>query len=123
MVLPIDKVLELATLFHNEWRKPRLKPDGTYEPRMKEDGTGGQCDIANTNYANLPERWQAENRAAAEWLVTILDIEVLSAKVHEEWSKRNEWSPLAKIPYVALPEEEKEKDRAQVRAAIKILAQ
>lgn len=51
----------------------------------------------------------------------MLDIEVLAAKVHEAWSTRNEWSPLAKIPYTDLPEDEKEKDRAQIRAAMKIL--
>ncbi len=117
----LDKVVELATLFHNEWRKSRLKPDGTYEPRMKEDGNGGTLDIANTDFKNLPEKWQSENRKAAEVLVKLLDMESLAAQVHDAWSKRNSWSELSKIPYAALPEEEKEKDRAQVRAAMKIL--
>jgi hypothetical protein len=119
-MIALDKVVELATLFHEEWRKLRLKPDGTYEPRMKEDN-GNAIDIANTAYKDLPEKWQAENRAAAYILVQLLDMESLAAQVHNAWACRNTWSELAKIPYAALPEEEKEKDRAQVRAAMNIL--
>lgn len=139
----MDKITELASFFHDEWRKTRLKSDGTYEPRLKDDGVGGQCDIANTIYANLPEKWQAENKAAATVLVDLINIrnlahihenkndpvwmgyfiELNSAKVHDAWSLRNDWSPLAKIKYDDLPDDEKEKDRAQVRAALKILAE
>lgn len=90
---------------------------------------GGQCDIANTAYKDLPEKWQAENKAAATALVEIfkpevnkiLDLEEAAAEVHVAWSKRNPTSELAEVPYEFLPEEEKEKDRAQVRAAMKIL--
>lgn len=137
----MDKVTELASVFHDEWRKPRQKPDGTYEPRLKDDGVGGQCDIANTIYPNLPEKWQLENKAAAIVLVELFNertvelikahqddpvwmgyfVELTSAKVHSQWSVRNSWSDLAKVKYEELSNEEQEKDRAQVRAAMKIL--
>lgn len=123
----MNKITQVASLFHDEWRKPRLikgahgHSTAFYEPRPKDDGNGGTVDIANTAYQDLPEKWQNENRNAAEVLVQLLDMESLAAQVHDVWSGRNSWSTLAKIPYAALPEEEKEKDRAQVRIAMKVL--
>ena len=58
----MDKISQLASVLHDEWRKPRLKPDGTYEPRLKDNGYGGQVDIANTIYENLPVKfWHSDN--------------------------------------------------------------
>lgn len=34
----MDNVTQLASVFHDEWRKSRLKTDGTYEPRLKDNG-------------------------------------------------------------------------------------
>jgi len=134
-------IAKLGSLLHDEWRAPRKKEDGTYEPRIKETkdkkwitshGTN-KVDIANTSFAELPSDWQEENRVAAEVAVnlvveadeagTILDeafIEKASAVVHEKWLERNgEWAPEElKKPYKELPEEEKEKDRAQIKKAI-----
>jgi hypothetical protein len=121
-----ELITELASYFHDEWRKHRLKsgthgqPTAFYEPRLKDNGSGGEVDIANTKYQDLPEKWQAENRAAAIAVLEILKPEV-AAEVHVEWSKRNPSSNLAEIPYELLPEEEKAKDRAQVYAAIDLM--
>jgi hypothetical protein len=92
---------------------------------VKPDGAGGEVDIANTNYKDLPEKWQADNRAAATSVVDQLlanpsaDIETLADLVHKDWLSRNgEWAePGQKLPYAELSEEEKQKDREVVLAA------
>lgn len=136
-------VTKLGSLLHDEWRAPRKQPDGTFEPRIK--GTKDEAwktahgktevDIANTSFADLPSDWQGENRAAAEVAMNevfaavesggLLDaafIEKASASVHEKWLERNgSWAPAEqKKPFAELSEEEKEKDRAQVKKAIEI---
>ncbi|TSC93127.1 MAG: hypothetical protein CEN89_242 [Candidatus Berkelbacteria bacterium Licking1014_7] len=52
-------------------------------------------------------------------------VEEASSKLHDAWLERNgEWAPEEqKKPYEELPEDEKEKDRAQVRKAIEIYNQ
>jgi len=49
-------------------------------------------------------------------------VEEASAAVHDKWLERNgEWAPVEqKKPFGELAEEEKEKDRVQVRKAIGI---
>lgn len=131
---------------HEEWRKSRLKEDWTYEPRWKKSkdaewtkahGTD-DVDIANTPFAELPSNWKYENLEAAKvaielvfdkvvsWVeITDEMIEEMASVVHEKWLERNTWvfdkeywdSKLAQ-EYAKLPEEEKEKDRAQIRQAI-----
>jgi hypothetical protein len=98
-------------------------------------GGAKEVDIANTAFAELPEDWQGENRAAAEVAMNevfrtaeggrALDdsfVEEASEVVHEKWLERNgEWAPEEqKKPFGELSEDEKEKDRAQVRKAIEI---
>lgn len=77
---------ELASAFHEDWRKTRRNEDGTFEPREKsttdEDwiakhGTN-TVDIANTTYMELPADWQAENKAAAEVIVEIINRELMN---------------------------------------------
>ena len=128
-----EKVTDLASSLHDEWRSERFRPEtGGYEPRMKDDGKGGEVDIANTDYADLPEKWQAENKAAALGALRIVtrsharpdgSIEQMSALVHEDWLSRNgDWaSAEQKLPYAELSEDEKEKDRVLVRSAIRVL--
>lgn len=139
-----ESILELGSVFHEEWREVRKQEDGSYEPRMKETkdeewiekhGTK-KVDIANTFFEDLPEDWQKENKLAAEVVMN----EIFSAKknnqkidkdfienasniVHEEWLKRNgDWAEEGqKKPYKELSEEEKEKDRAQVLKGLEIL--
>jgi ABC-type dipeptide/oligopeptide/nickel transport system ATPase component len=100
--------------------------------RMKDDGMGGQVDILNTSYAELPEKWQAENKAQAQSAIGLVaqnmedamsNIEDLAAQVHEQWLSRNSWAkdgPLG-VPYNELPEEEKQKDKDVISAAYDIL--
>ena len=52
-------------------------------------------------------------------------IDEMASVVHDEWLKRNDWvfdkeywNPILAQKYQDLPEEEKEKDRVQVRQAI-----
>ncbi len=136
-------VTELGSLLHDEWRASRKKEDGSFEPRVKttKDETWKtaygteEVDIANTSFAELPADWQGENKIAAEVAMdtvfhatevsrTLDDsfVEEASAIVHDKWLERNgEWAPEEqKKPFAELSEEEKEKDRVQVRKAIKI---
>lgn len=97
-------------------------------------------DIANTPFEKLEPKWQSENQAAAEVAMAevfravesgqALDeafVEGASEAIHVKWLERNNWvydpnygNPDLAKPYEELSEEEKEKDRAQVRKAIKI---
>ncbi len=133
---PLEQAkITVASSLHDQWRASRRKEDGTYEPRMKDDGLGGQVDIANTEYINLPEKWQGENKTAAETAVNIVYgakqerkdvttpefLEEASASVHEEWMKRNpkaDWNAAQHVPYSELSEPEKQKDRDHVVLAI-----
>ncbi|MDF1498444.1 MAG: hypothetical protein P1P85_03795 [Patescibacteria group bacterium] len=136
-------ITELGSLLHDEWRAPRKKEDGSFEPRVKKTKdeawktahSAEEVDIANTSFAELPADWQGENRAAAEVAMNAvfqatesgrtLDesfVEEASATIHDKWLERNgEWAPAEqKKPFGELAEEEKEKDRTQVRKAIEI---
>ncbi len=136
-------VTELGSLLHDEWRAPRRREDGSFEPRIKKTkdevwkaahGTE-EVDIANTSFAELPADWQGENRAAAEVAMNAVSqaaengralnetfVEEASATVHDKWLERNgEWAPAEqKKPFGELADEDKEKDRMQVREAIRI---
>ena len=91
-------------------------------------------DILNTSYAELPPKWQAENKAQAEAAIGLVskdmsgamdNLENLAAQVHEQWLGRNSWAkdgPLG-VSYAELPEEEKQKDRDVIIAAHEILSQ
>lgn len=123
---PDEVVASVASRLHDAWRAGRKKDDGTYEPRMKDDGKGGEVDIANTNYADLPPKWQEENKKAAESALQAIldnpdaDTEELADIVHQQWLARNgEWAPAEqKLPYAELSEAEKQKDRDVVLAAM-----
>lgn len=135
-------IANVAGVQHDEWREAYKALSS--EPRMKrtEDAAWieahktNEVDISATSYAELPKDWQEENRASAEVVVdlvlsaqesthTIDDafIEEASAVVHEKWLERNggHASEDQKLLYAELPEAEKEKDRAIVRAAIAAL--
>ena len=140
---------KMGSYLHEEWRKTRLKEDGTYEPRIKKSkdsewiqkhGTD-EVDIANAKFEDLPSDWQYENLEAAKVAVDLVYekvssgeeispemIENLSSVVHEKWLERNDrvynlnyWNPILTQPYNALPEEEKAKDRAQILLAIDMI--
>lgn len=140
---------KMGSYLHEEWRKTRLKEDGTYEPRIKKSkdsewiqkhGTD-EVDIANTKFEDLPSDWQYENLEAAKVAVDLVYekvssgeeispemIENLSSVVHEKWLERNDrvynlnyWNSILTQPYNALPEDEKAKDRAQILLAIDMI--
>ncbi len=128
----------LASKLHENWasgyRAGEMAKGNENPTRMKDDGMGGQVDILNTSYDQLPAKWQAENKAQAESAISLVakdmegamgNIEGLAAQVHEQWLSRNSWAkdgPLG-VPYNELPEEEKQKDRDVVEAAYEILSE
>ena len=119
-----ELVQNVASQLHENWRAPRKLEDNTFEPRVKiqallsdgrtkwfNEGTEPQDaqilqsqDIANTFFADLDPQWQAENKAAAEFVVpavmqvlgdnTSLSISQttdLADQVHQAWVSRNDW--------------------------------
>lgn len=116
-----------------KWVNEGKLPEGADEVKRQ--------DIANTEFKDLDPYWQAENLAAADVAVgevsktmekgAALDdkfIEEASAVVHEKWLERNQWvldpqygNPDQAKPYAELSENEKEKDRVQIRQAIEIM--
>jgi len=138
-----EMIIKLGSELHDEWREPRKQEDGSYEPRIKvtkdeewiNKNKKSEVDIANTSFENLPSDWQGENKIAAEIAMQEvfnavevnqeLDeefIEKASNVIHEKWLERNgEWaSEEQNKPYAELDEEEKDKDRAQIKKAIEI---
>ncbi len=135
----------LATEFHEDWRKTRLDENGAYEPRVKQTadeawveahGTD-QVDIANTEYADLPADWQAENKAAAEVVVGIMvesdgNVDLNNEEVrnnvgnavHDAWLSRNEWAKDGElgVPFEQLPADEQAKDISQVEVAQRLFS-
>ena len=136
----------LGSDLHEAWRAPRKLEDGSYEPRIKKskdeewNATHGtdEVDIANCTFQELPSNWQYENLEAAKVAINLVfdktmageklsqvEIEELSAVIHDEWLKRNDWvfdpnygNPAQAVSYEELSEEEKAKDRAQLEPAI-----
>ena len=123
---------ELHGIWADNYRSGEMAKGNENPTRMKDDGMGGQVDILNTSYAELPEKWQAENKAQAQSAIGLVaqnmedamsNIEGLAAQVHEQWLSRNSWAkdgPLG-VPYNELPEEEKQKDKNVISAAYDIL--
>ncbi len=136
----------LASELHEEWRNNRRLSDGSYNPRIKKTTDSiwinrndtAEVDIANTPFPELPADWQKENleasRVAMGEVISAYEngikldsifIEEASEQVHVEWLARNkEWAEEdQKLPYEQLSEDEKEKDRMQVRKAIEVFKQ
>lgn len=123
-----DPVLEAAVDYfasrsHDAWRREFLKnnPDQKGKQRMRMRG-GVMVDI-NQPWAKLHPAAKAENKIAARDAYDAVkkfpnDREAAADDVHKTWIKRNKKDPnqpkeLFK-PYSALPEIEKDKDRAHV---------
>ncbi len=144
---PARRVETMATALHEDWRQTfhktfRADPDnaGKKPTRLKTTKDKGwiashgtdQVDIANTDYADLPEDWQRENRAAAEVIEGILarrgrvDLddpatrEALGEEIHAAWLSRNEWARGGDLdkPFAELPKVEQDKDIDQLRVAM-----
>lgn len=136
-------IQKIASTFHEEWRKNRLQSDWIYKPMIEksEDETRNKIhwtdivDIANTAFEDLPSNWKYENIQAAKVVVDLVyekDLEKITAETIEELSqivhkKRLERNWIAwsfenqRISYKDLSEEEKEKDRLQIKIAIEII--
>jgi hypothetical protein len=141
----VEAVGALASEFHEDWRKTRLDADGNYEPRVKStkdeawiaDHGTNEVDIANSTYAELPADWQAENKAAAEVIVEIMDEvdgqidlgdpevrDSVGEKIHAAWMSRNEWAKGGEldVPFAELPLDEQNKDLDQVVVAQRVFS-
>lgn len=141
-----EAVTAVASALHEDWRKTRLQEDGTFEPRVKKTkdeawtaahGTD-EVDIANTGYIELPEDWQAENKAAAEVVVDVMteangqvDLndeaqrDAVGSRIHDAWLSRNEWARGGEldVPFAQLPPAEQAKDLDQVVVAQQVFQQ
>ena len=112
-----------AARSHSAWRKQfhKTNPKERTLPRMRMRG-GKMVDI-NTPWKDLDPKAKAENKVAAYAAYAAIekfpnDREKASDYVHKQWIKRNradasQPKSLFK-PYSALPEVEKDKDRAHV---------
>lgn len=139
---------QMAANLHDDWRKQHLQSgthgqeDAVYKPRLRPSGEGdGEIDITQ-HYSKLTPKWQAENKAAAQTAINLVQnamqqganlqalmagpqLEQLASEVHEAWMSRNpkaDYNAAQHVPYAALPEPEKQKDRDHVLMAVKLLA-
>ncbi len=145
----------LGSRLHDDWRAPRRLEGGDYAPRIKvlvEKKDGSQKwvnesdlgkfegaeeidrqDIANTDFENLADQIQKENRVAGEFAMGLvlnavennlrMDSEKFAAKIHDAWAERNPENAELGKPYEELTEEEKIKDRDHLVAAIEVYNQ
>ena len=138
-------IQEVASTFHEKWRKNRLQSDWRYIPMIEksndekrnEEHWTDTVDIANTDFEDLPNNWKHENIEAAKVAVDLVydkisnlekisseTIEEMANIVHEKWLERNwiEWSfENQRVSYENLSEKEKEKDRIQIKTAIDVI--
>jgi len=153
-----EVVKQVASQLHENWRAPRILEDKTFEPRVKiqallsdgrtkwfNEGTEPQDaevlksqDIANTAFTDLDPQWQAENKAAAEFVVpaviqalgdntsiSISQTTDLADQVHQAWISRNDWvnhpehgNPEMAAPYSELSEKLQYEDLKHVLTAL-----
>ncbi len=147
------KFQALANVFHEVWLRTRNKrtesgaifANGEREAREKKTideawaDTQGRAvvDIANTGFVELPEDWKAENAAAAEVIVELIDsfgdaekIDLndpeIYAKcgtvIHNRWLDRNTYAHGGEldVDFSELPADEQEKDLEQLRIALEL---
>ena len=138
-----DIIEKVASIFHEKWRENRLIDNGKSMLEKSEDKEWNMkhwidvVDIANTEFEDLPSNRKYENFEAAKVAVDLVYekivnkekidskmIEEMSKIVHEKWLERNgvQWSfENQRIAYQNLSEEEKAKDRIQIKLAIQII--
>ena len=126
-----EAIQKLAAMMHNEYVQNMLQtPEyaGQKNPeRMRDDktGSGKQINILQP-FENLTPGWKEENLKAAEVAYDLVKaniddidnkMEEIADKIHQAWSARNSYSPLAKLSYAELSKDEKDKDRHQAELA------
>lgn len=140
-----ELIEKVATELHEQWRADYRNLNGD-APRIKETGDTDwisangtdRVDIAAAEFAELPADWQAENRQAAQTLVSYLeehaDADELrgdpaaraaaGAHIHTAWLGRNPWARGGELdaPFDRLPNSERAKDLAQLDLALRMLA-
>lgn len=103
--------------------------------RKNEEGAV-EIDIANRSFAELSADWQHENLEAGKVVARVVgekteltpeEVEEMSSVIHDEWLKRNDWvfdpkygKPALAVPYDQLSEEEKQKDRKQLKFGLSL---
>lgn len=128
-------ILTVASALHEMWRGARKEmEEGGREPRIKKVN-GVEYDIANLSFLELPIEFQRSNYDSAKCVCGSLGeaitrgsllgdafVEWASDELHEDWMVHNRsWAdPSQMVTYAELSEDEKEKDRVIVRAAVKI---
>lgn len=140
-------IYQLASAFHEDWRKTRLR--GAFEPRWKKikdnsfverldennlpanvrkTDNGFEIDIANSSYGQLSRDWCEENFEAATVVMRILisdkkyTLDEVGSIIHDAWLERNEWAKGGEldVPFEKLPKEEQDKDLRQYEIALKL---
>lgn len=93
--------------------------------RLNPESGAPEIDIAALDNFELPPQYSTENYTAASECIENLDLpdlETLAAWTHDSWLDRHRNDPHAQqellVDYEQLPEPEKEKDRAVVRACL-----
>lgn len=105
--------------------------------RKNEDGTI-EIDIANRSFSELSSDWQYENLEAGKVVAGLVgdkteltdeERDEMATKIHDEWLKRNDWvfdanygNPAQAVPFAELSEEEKDKDREQLKFGLELNA-
>ena len=105
--------------------------------RKNEDGTI-EIDIANRSFSELSSDWQYENLEAGKVVAGLVgnkteltdkERDEMATKIHDEWLKRNDWvfdanygNPSQAVPFAELSEEEKNKDREQLKFGLELNA-
>ena len=118
------EVIALASALHEQWRNGFDPEPKTGKERIKKNSDGTEGNI-NVPFDQLHFDWKKENllagvaaKASVDKFPLDEDLEKASDYIHEEWMKRNpkeSWNAHQHVPYVELPDSEKEKDRVQVR--------
>jgi hypothetical protein len=129
-----ENIRTVASSLHVAWQREFFAENGEGATHLVNDGAGGTFDIAHTDYDDLPERWQNENRPAAESALARVAaasgspsrknvLEEAAAGIHEDWvSRMGVWAPPSRArPWEQLSEDNKEKHRVGARAAAKAM--
>ena len=124
--------------YEPRWKKvkdPNFKFVESDTCRKTEEGVV-EIDIANRSFGELSADWQFENLEAGKVVARLVgdkteltpeEVEQMASEIHDEWLKRNDWvfdpnygNPAQAVHYAELSEEEKEKDRAQLKFGLSL---